>query len=41
MDSGQNSSAVTTVRGPNDFVFGTILGEGSFSTVSCAYIGYT
>lgn len=37
MDGGQNNPAtVATVRGPNDFVFGRPLGEGSFSTVYLA-----
>jgi len=32
-DSQTNSANGAARKGPNDFVFGRILGEGSFSTV--------
>jgi hypothetical protein len=36
MDSEANTNNQSTVprKGPNDFIFGRVLGDGSFSTVS-------
>lgn len=34
MEADSNNQPVVPNKGPNDFIFGRVLGEGSFSTVS-------
>lgn len=34
MDSETNNQSTVPKKGPNDFIFGRVLGDGSFSTVS-------
>lgn len=34
MDSETNNQSIVPKKEPNDFIFGRVLGEGSFSTVS-------
>lgn len=38
MDSEINKDSVVPKKGPNDFIFGRVLGDGSFSTVNAKFM---
>lgn len=38
MESEANNQSTVPKKGPNDFIFGRVLGDGSFSTVTIHYL---